>query len=485
MPSTNSTHARILDNITALALAQLITTAASFVSTAWVARSLGPEGYGIIGFGTAFVSYFSLLIILGTDVYGVREIAKFPDQSERLVSRILGLRFGLAVLALATYFFFIWFMDQSQTVKIVMIIQAIGPATVVIAVDFIFEGHQKMRPVAIRGAGTSLLALAAVLFFIRDSDDLFIAAAIPVLATAIGILWLTLLANKRLVPLQLSFQKNSLIKVARDCIPIAIGVFLSAIFFHVDIVMLGLLRSKFETGLYTGMARLLMVTFAFGHLVTTGFRPVLAAAFSKSSEMFLQYKSNVVAVVLLGFPIIAAVILFSKEIILLVFGLKFSGGVSTLIILHVAAIFYYSIIAASSALISWNDQIGHMWIYAMAAASNVILNLVLIPNYGIDGAAWATLISTLLMLIGFSSRLFFKFAIRVWHPIFLLLVCAIGAFSIAKLFFGFIAGWPLFLSLIGSTVLGTLLFFSFTILLRIVTLNNITKLFLNLIKLKT
>ena len=63
MPSTNSTHARILDNITALALSQLITTAASFVSTAWVARSLGPEGYGIIGFGTAFVSYFSLLII--------------------------------------------------------------------------------------------------------------------------------------------------------------------------------------------------------------------------------------------------------------------------------------------------------------------------------------------------------------------------------------------------------------------------------------
>ena len=44
MPSSNSTHARILDNITALALAQLITTAASFVSTAWVARSLGPEG---------------------------------------------------------------------------------------------------------------------------------------------------------------------------------------------------------------------------------------------------------------------------------------------------------------------------------------------------------------------------------------------------------------------------------------------------------
>ena len=485
MPSTDSTHARILDNITALALAQLISTAASFVSTAWVARSLGPEGYGIIGFGTAFVSYFSLLIILGTDVYGVREIAKFPDQSKRLVSRILGLRFGLALLALATYFFVIWIIDQPQTVKIVMTIQAIGPATVVIAVDFIFEGQQKMRPVAIRGAGTSLLALAAVLLLIRDTNDLYIAAAIPVLATAIGILWLAVLANKRLVPLQLGFQKSGLFNVARNCIPIAMGVFLSAIFFHVDIVMLGLLRSKFETGLYTGMARLLMVTFAFGHLVTTGFRPVLAAAFPKSSEMFFQYRANVVAVVFLGFPIIASVVFFPKEIIQLVFGLKFSGGVSTLIILHVAAIFYYSINAASSALISWNDQIAHMWIFAIAAATNLFLNLVLIPIYGMEGAAWATLISTLIMLIGFGSRLNFKFSIHVWHPIFLLLVCAGGAFGIAKLFFGFITQWPLFFSLTCSTIIGTLLFFGLGILVRVVTLKNIKKLFLGLMNLKT
>ena len=65
MSSTESGGARIFDNISVLAIAQAVAMVTGFVSTAWVARSIGPEGFGIIGFGTAFVSYFALFIVLG------------------------------------------------------------------------------------------------------------------------------------------------------------------------------------------------------------------------------------------------------------------------------------------------------------------------------------------------------------------------------------------------------------------------------------
>jgi O-antigen/teichoic acid export membrane protein len=44
MPPTENSSARILDNISALAIAQIVAMAAGFFSTAWVARLLGPEG---------------------------------------------------------------------------------------------------------------------------------------------------------------------------------------------------------------------------------------------------------------------------------------------------------------------------------------------------------------------------------------------------------------------------------------------------------
>ena len=61
---------RVLRNASLLGVAQAISMATGFVSTAWLARMLGPEAYGILGFGTAFVSYFALSVVFGTDLYG-------------------------------------------------------------------------------------------------------------------------------------------------------------------------------------------------------------------------------------------------------------------------------------------------------------------------------------------------------------------------------------------------------------------------------
>jgi O-antigen/teichoic acid export membrane protein len=190
MPPTENSSARILDNISALAIAQIVAMAAGFFSTAWMARLLGPEGYGIIGFGVAFTSFFGLMVVLGTDYYGSREIAQNPDKAQELAAKIIGLRFVLATVTLTIYFTIIYFIDQSQPVKIVMIIQAIGTVFIVIAIDFIFEGRQRMRAVAVRLGGTSVLSLVCILLFVRGSEDVYIAAAIPVLATAIGTIWL-------------------------------------------------------------------------------------------------------------------------------------------------------------------------------------------------------------------------------------------------------------------------------------------------------
>ena len=83
MPPTGNSSARILDNISALAIAQIVAMAAGFFSTAWVARLLGPEGYGIIGFGVAFTSFFGLMVVLGTDYHGSGKSLKTPIKRRR------------------------------------------------------------------------------------------------------------------------------------------------------------------------------------------------------------------------------------------------------------------------------------------------------------------------------------------------------------------------------------------------------------------
>jgi O-antigen/teichoic acid export membrane protein len=220
MPPNENSHSRILDNISALAIAQIVAMVAGFFSTAWVARSLGPEGYGIIGFGAAFISYFAIIVVLGTDYYGNREIAQNPDKAQALAAKIIGLRLVLATVALTIYLAVIYFIDRSQPVKIVMLTQAIGLIFTVIAIDFIFEGRQRMRAIAVRIGGSSVVSLVCILLFVRGSEDVYVAAAIPVMATAIGTVWLVGLAHKKIVPLRISFNRLALTTVFKDCAPI-------------------------------------------------------------------------------------------------------------------------------------------------------------------------------------------------------------------------------------------------------------------------
>ena len=100
--------------------------ATGFVSTAWLARMLGPEAYGILGFGTAFVSYFALAVVFGTDLYGTREIASSPEKMPALLSRILGARLILLLLVGVIYIGVISGIDRPRDVIIVMFIQILG-----------------------------------------------------------------------------------------------------------------------------------------------------------------------------------------------------------------------------------------------------------------------------------------------------------------------------------------------------------------------
>ena len=365
-----------------------------------------------------------------------------------------------------------------------MIIQAIGTVFIVIAIDFIFEGRQRMRAVAVRLGGTSVLSLVCILLFVRGSEDVYIAAAIPVLATAIGTIWLVGLAHKEIVPLRISFNRSALTTVFKDCTPIAIAGFMGALFLNIDIVMLGFLQSEAETGLYTGMARLYILAFTLGNLVTAAFRPAIAAAFPDSGAMVRQYGANMTIVVLFGFPIVAGVIAFPGEIIELVFGAGFAAGADALVILQIAGMFGHIGIAAGVALIAWHDHLAQMWCHAAAALTNIALNIYLIPLYGIEGAAWATLIAQFVMLLCFVGRLQLKFSVGVWRPVLILVPCAALAFWIARQFADWVQDWPSVVVLFAGLTFGTVIYIGLAFVCRIISLSDILKLIAQRIRLK-
>ncbi len=319
-PGEASFGRTVARNFAYLLAAQIVAGLAGLASMAYLARTLGPETFGILGFGIAFIAYFGHLAVLGSDFYGSREIARQPEAAGLLASRIVGLRLITSVAAVLAFLFVVWVIDQSQTVKIVMVIQGVGLVVTVIALDFVFQGLQRMGVMATRQVAASLLVLIAVVALIEGRDDVYVAAAIPVAATGLSAIWLLTRIRKGVGPIGFRVRLGESKTILRAILPLAVSGTMSTIYYNTDIVMLGFLSDHHAVGLYVGAYRLFVVSLAIGSLIGAAYAPALAASWRDDSRRRMEFQEFTGAMFFVGMPIAAAGIAFPREAIALVFG---------------------------------------------------------------------------------------------------------------------------------------------------------------------
>jgi len=473
----------VVRNFAYLLSAHIVAGLTGLASMAYLARTLGPETFGILGFGLAILAYFGHLVVLGSDFYGSREIARQPEAAGLLASRIVGLRLITSVVALLAYFIVVWLIDQPRTVKFVLVIQGGGLVVAVIALDFVFQGLQRMGAIATRQAMASLLVLIAVIVLIKGRGDVYVAAAIPVVATALTAIWLIHRIRKSVGPIEFRVWSVERKTMLRAVLPLAVSGTMSTIFYNTDIVMLGFLSNHHSVGLYVGAYRFFVVSLTVGSLIGAAYAPALAASWRDDERRELEFREFSSAMFFIGMPIAAAGISFSSELIDLVFGPEFESAHGAFVILMVAVAFAHVANAGGVSLISWNDQTVQMVILTLGAVANVIANLVLIPPLGIIGAACATLACQGVVAIVILVRIHRRYATvepaRLVKPI----LCAAAAFGAARVLFEVLVelrfDWPDSLCFIVCAALGCATYVGLAIVFGVVELGRLRRTIFN------
>lgn len=433
-PSSGAAGApRVVGNFLYLLLAQVVSAATGVISTAFLARTLGAEAYGILGFGTAILSYFGLLVGLGTDLYGMREMAQDRSRIGWLVPRILGLRLTLLGVVSIGYVLVVARLGQPETVRIVLVIQGLGLFATAFTLDYVFQAIQRMAVIAVRQVMAACLVLVAVVLLIRSARDIYIAAAIPPVALLLSAAWLAFQLRRESIAFAIEFDAQSWRLILRAAIPIAIAQLMNSLFFNIDIVMLGFMASTQQLGHYVAMSRLLQIAIVFAGLIVAALAPVLAGAWPQEPQMRARYRDFVAASMLFGAPVAALGIAYPAEIIRAVFGDGFVVAAPVLQLLMATAAISYAGLAAGTALVAWHDQMPLMVVQGVGGLSNVLFNLVLIPRYGIEGAAIATLMSQVLIFLGLCGRAYARFRIAALAPALRLLAIAAVAFAAVRL----------------------------------------------------
>lgn len=377
-------------------LGQMFSLLVSFFIGAWLARYLGPENYGVLSYAVAFVGLFGFIASLGVDGILNRELVARPEQRDELMGTAFRLKViggGVAgILCIASAFIFSG-NALSRLLIILFSFTFILQSINVISTYFQAEVKSKSNVKAILLATiiSSILKVATILF---DKGVIWIIAIFT-----LDFLWqgIGFIIAYRKIGLKLGNWKfnDKLAKdILKSSLPLMLASAASFIYLRIDQVMIGKMLGDYEVGLYAAAVKLVEVWYFIPGIICASLFPAIVNARKTSSVV---YKKRLKALYLLMLGIAFSIAVFSMFLapwlVSFLFGKAYLAAIIVLQIYIWSNVGLFVGIAINQYFLSENYSNYIFFYNLLSMIVNVGLNLILIPKFGLIGAAWATLIA--------------------------------------------------------------------------------------------
>lgn len=374
-----------------------------------LARFMSPENFGIYSVVLSSITLISLPFLGGFTTFIMRYVAEYNAKKELsklsgvLKYGVLWVLFGSVVFILILYYLMPFFIKNNVDVynwglPIILLMPLL------LLFGAILRGLKKV----IQGRFSEfflqpLLFLILIIFFslfhIENNLNPITVLQFYSASIAISIIISMLLAYRNL-PKNL-FKENSVIKYKewlKSSIPLIFAVGLVIINMNIDIIMVGSLAGEEQAGQYRVASRMagfvLFILFAVNNSVA----PYISSLYATNQKIKLQKTITLLArtTLTITVPIVLILIVFSKQILGIIFGEGFIVASSSLVILSFANLFSVAMGQVGQVMSLTGYEKYAAYSVFIGVIVNISLNFILVPKMGINGAAIATGVSIII-----------------------------------------------------------------------------------------
>jgi len=368
----------------------------SFVVTVFVVRYLGPNDFGLLSYAISFYGLFSTISILGLESITIRELVKNPDKRDDLLGSVFLLRLLGGVSTIIFIAFTLYFSGESTNISIlILIVSASAIFQSFSVVDYYFRAEVKAKySVYVFSSSVLIVAVLKIMLIIFQANLIYFAIAFSVefLLAASGFLFVY-----RFNKLKLSkwrFDKKLAVSLLKDSWPLILSGLVVSVYMKVDQVMIKNMLNSEEVGYYAAAVKLSEAWYFIPVALTNSLFPAIVNAKKVSKEFYNNRMQKLYDILAwMAIAIAVPVSIFSSEIISIIFGNEFQSAAPVLTIYIWAGVAVFLGVASSQYLINENFTKLSFSRTLIGMVLNILLNFILIPKYGIVGAAVATLIS--------------------------------------------------------------------------------------------
>lgn len=375
---------------------QLLRMVAGLLVGIWVARYLGPEQFGVFSYAIAFTAIFGSIAKLGLDGIVVRDLVREPNQRDAYLGTAFWLKLGGAIVTLGAIAFAVQLTSNDRTTNLYIFIIASGTIFQSFeVVDFYFQSKVLSKFVSLCKMTQLLLSSLLKIYFVLTGADLiyFVLVSLVDQATLAVTLYIAYRYQK-LGKFYRYFDLATAKQLLRDSWPLIFSSLVVMIYMRIDQIMIKEMLGEREVGIYSAAVRLSEVWYFIPMIITSSFYPAIVSAKKVSEELYYARLQRLYTfMVWMAIGIALPMTFLSDWLVTLLYGEAYREAGQVLMIHIWAGVFVFLGVASGKWFLSENLQKLSTLNTAVGAAANIFLNLMLIPKYGIYGAAIATLLS--------------------------------------------------------------------------------------------
>ncbi len=390
---------RISRNFIALFISDAAGRILGFIAIVYVARLLAAEGFGLVSYGMAFLTYALLLGNPGLTTIGAREIAKVHT-NQRVSEEILGLRLCLACSIFVLFVIGLLVVPGQPATKKVILFYLLSLFPFALLLEFVFQGREEMGYIGASRLIQYGIYVILLIVLVKGRHDILRVPLSFFIGYCAAAIFLIAIFLKTYRSIRLRFSWNAWRKLLIVSIPVGLATIFNQFFLNLPPLVLGIVHTKTEVGFFSAGFKIVTMLLIIERIFHYVFFPIIAKQYvtapEKLSERFRFLTKLLFAMTI---PLAFGGIVLATSIIHFIFGAGYEGAITLFRIL----LLYFVITPINTifgyGLVAMNQERLFFKVITITSFINLILIVILGVNFKGAGAAAALFVSEMMSII--------------------------------------------------------------------------------------
>ncbi|MBC8550794.1 MAG: oligosaccharide flippase family protein [Candidatus Brocadiales bacterium] len=399
MPKSNTTKT-LFSNILYLGSSQGLLKFITLAITVYLVRVLSVEMLGKLAFAQMLGTFIpQIMTDFGIQKIGTRNVARDRSHAGYYLVNIILIRLVYAVLTFVILALVVWVLPKDLITKKLIIFFIIAAIPQIFLVEWIFQGIEKMSHIGISRLLDKIVYVGLLAFLVKSSDDIMLVPAAWFVGSACAVVYLLVVYLKE-QKIKVEIDIRSWKSLAVEALPMGLSGVMMRIFQSFNVILLGLMSTDYFLGIFNVAYRVTAALTDLSNVLSLSIFPLLSRYYHSSREnLEILITRAYKYITVISFLMIVVGYLLAKPWIPMIFGDKYIESVLVFQILIVSvAAFMMRTVFVQSAL-ACDRQSVYMKGTSIGMVVNIVFNLLLIPLYDAAGAAVATVVSDIVLMI--------------------------------------------------------------------------------------